>query len=103
MDNFQAVLDKISEIVQRYDSPEILQDEKLKDMHRHLSANLYFLNEHRIAFKKSWDAYYSQSKEGTNAAKERYADRMCPERYMARRLFDAGENVLISINNQLKY
>ena len=103
MSNFQEVLDKISDIVLKYDSGDILQDEKLKDMHRHLSANLYFLNEHRIEFKNKWEAYYSECKESTSAAKTRFADRMCPELYMSRKLYEAGENVLISINNQLKY
>lgn len=103
MDNFQKVLDTISSIVLRYDSPEILTDEKLKDMHRHLSANLHFLNEHRVEFKKQWESYYAECKESTSAAKTRFADRMCPERYMARKLGDSGQNVLISINNQLKY
>ena len=103
MDSFQSILDIIHGIVARYASDEILQDEDLKEMHRKLSANLYFLNEHRIAFKKDWDERYYICQEPTNASKQRYADKVCPELYMSRKLYDAAENVLISINNQLKY
>lgn len=106
MDNltyFQSVLDTIRKIIERYASDEVLHDDDLKEMHRKLSANMYFLNEFRIEFKKDWDNHWHNCEKQTNASKERSADKACSELYMSRKLYDAAENVLISINNQLKY
>ena len=100
---FQNTLDNIRNVVLDYRSEKVFQDVDYKAMHRKLSSNLYFLNEHRVQFKKLWDGYYAECKEKTNASKARFADRMCQELYMARKLYEAGEHVLISINNQLKY
>ena len=99
---FKEVLDLISEIVQKYESGEYLSEEALKQMHRLLSSNLYYLNEFRVGYKEQWDHVYKNSPEKTNAAKERYADQEVPELYMTRKLYDAGKEVLISIAINLK-
>lgn len=103
MHNFEDTLKNIREVVDTYRSDIVLQDEDYKRLHRKLSSNLYDLNEHRVEYKKQWDAYYAQSKETSDAAKGRFADRMIPELYLCRKIDRAGESVLISINNQLKY
>lgn len=103
MYDLETALEGIRGVVGEYNSEEVLTDQDFKRMHRKLSSELYALNESRCKYKDEWDSYYSLCKEKTNAAKERYADMKVPELYKCRKIWEAGENVLISINNQLKY
>lgn len=103
MDQFNEVLDTIRQIVERYRSGEYLDNDRLKDLHRELSANLYYLNEFRVQFKNDWDAAYHGSGEKTHAAKERIAESHVPELYLCRKLYEAGQDVLISMSLNLKY
>lgn len=103
MTEFDGVLDTIRQIVERYQSGEYLDEGTLKDLHRQLSANLYYLNEFRVDFKNQWDKEYMLCQEKTHAARERFADRQVPELYLCRKLCMAGQDVLISMSLNLKY
>lgn len=103
MTEFTLVLETIRQIIERYQSGEYIDEGTLKDLHRQLSTNLYYLNEFRIDFKNQWDKEYLSSQEKTHAGKEREADRRVPELYMCRKLCMAGQDVLISMSLNLKY
>lgn len=100
--DFNVVLRTISDIVARYQSGEFLTPETLRELHRELSTNLYYLNQFRCHFKDEWDRAYLECKESTAAAKTRYADREVKELYYCRKLAEAGRDVSISIGYQLR-
>lgn len=101
--SFEEILKDISDVVVAYRSDQYLDEGRLKDMHRKLSTALYFLNEHRDAYKRERDQAYHECKESSVAAKDRYADRVVPELYQTRVLYEAGQNVLMSMSINLKY
>ncbi len=98
MKEFTEVLLNIDTIIENYESGVF---RPLNDYSRELSCNMYFLIKHQIEFKSLWNAAYHRH-EGTNAAKERYADDTVPQLYMCRKIWEAAKNVSISIGYEIK-
>lgn len=95
----QEVLNKIADIVVLWETGAYTD---LNAMHRVLTSNMYYLAEYQVKARQDWLNHYYNSKQKTNAGKERDADIAVPELYVCRKLYDAAKGVSISISEQLK-
>jgi len=96
------VLDTISDIVEEYESGVWVNAERLKELHRILTSNMYYLTKLQIEFNQDWNRKYYLSSESSNAAKEKFADKEVPELYMCRKILDAAKGVSIAMGYELK-
>tara|TARA_R110001632_G_scaffold143061_3_gene259030 strand:- start:546 stop:878 length:333 start_codon:yes stop_codon:yes gene_type:complete len=78
------------------------QGAALCDMLRRGTALIYFLETYRAEIHKQWIATYHNT-EGTNAAKERQADKDHPELYLLRRLIPSANKVIEAMRSNLSY
>ena len=94
----EKVLDRISEIVLVYNSGEY---KDLFELRKNLTANMFYLSHHQVGAKKEWMFKYYNCKDGSNAAREKWADMQVPELYQCRKIYDAAKGVSISIGDEL--
>ena len=94
-------LDELNEIVNQF-YKAAPQGAALCDMLRRSTALVYFLETHRAEIHKQWIATYHQT-EGTNAAKERQADKDHPELYLLRRVIPSANKVVEAMRSNLSY
>ena len=103
MDNdFDLILDTISDIVEQYESGAYLAEGNLAELHRRMTANLYYLTKFQVDYREQWQAAYHNSPEKSSIGKERVADKLVPELYMCRKLYEAGKGVAIAMGYDLK-
>ena len=94
------ILIKISDCITRYESGEYLTKDKLLDLNRTLSANIYYLTKHNIeAFEKFNSIIYNSKLSVARATVD--AHQQHPELRMTRKILEACKGVSISINNEL--
>jgi hypothetical protein len=93
------ILEKISSIIETYESGSF---KDLQVMHRELTCNLYYLSQEQVKAHQEWNRQYYLSKETTNAAKERECDKLVPELYMIRKIYESAKNVSISMSQEIK-
>lgn len=95
----EEVLEKISEIVLIWNSG---QYKDLHEMRRQITSNLFFLSHYQIEAKKEWMFKYYNCNEGSNAAREKWADMQVPELYQCRKISETGKGVAIAIGEEIK-
>lgn len=95
----QGVLDKITAIIETYESGAF---KDLHVMHRELTSNMYYLAQEQVDARQRWLNAYYNSKESTNAGKERDADSTVRELYLCRKIMEAAKGVAISISLEIK-
>lgn len=93
------ILTKISDIIEVYESGSY---KNLSDMHRELTCNMFYLSKEQVEAHQKWNACYYNSKESSNAAKERECDREVPELYMCRKIMETAKGVAIAMGYELK-
>ena len=99
MENMQARLKKVSDIIHSYEMGEY---KDIFKMQRILVCNIHFLTDEQIKAKAEWNKQYYLHKSTVNAVKERHADRVVPELYMLRHHLKSATNVSISIAQEIK-
>lgn len=92
-------LDKITSIIEVY---EMGAYKDLKEMHRKLTCNIYYLSKFQVEAHQNWNAEYYKSSEKTNAGKEREADKNVPELYMCRKILETAKGVSIAMGYEIK-
>lgn len=95
------ILNKISSIIEEYNSGAYLTKERLLVMSRELSTNIYFLTKHNIEAFNDWNAIIYNDEGSVNKATVK-ADFEVPELRQTRKLLEACKGVSIAINNELK-
>lgn len=95
----EDILNKISDIIQTYESGAF---KDLHVMHRELTCNMYYLSIEQVKAHQKWNAHYYNSKETTNAGKERECDRDVPELYMCRKIMETAKGVSIAMGYEIK-
>lgn len=95
------ILNKISSIIEEYNSGAYLTKERLLVMSRELSTNIYFLTKHNIEAFNDWNAIIYKDEGSVNKATVK-ADFEVPELRQTRKLLEACKGVSIAINNELK-
>ena len=93
------VLEKITDLIATYEGGAY---KDLHIMHRELVCCMYHLSRVQIEAHQKWNATYYNSKEKTNAAKEREADKLVPELYMCRKILETAKGVSIAMTYELK-
>lgn len=95
------VLEKINKAVSDYETKELGLIHDQAEILRNLSTGIYFLAEHKTYYHNLWMALYFQCKETTAAAKERFADKNCPELYKVRQIMAAATKVQDSLRSTI--
>lgn len=93
------ILNNITSIINTYESGAF---KDLHIMHRQLTCNLYYLSQEQVKAHQEWNKQYYLSKATTNAAKERECDKLVPELYMIRKIYESAKNVSISMSQEIK-
>ena len=94
------ILEKISLIIETYESGQFINTEQLRVMARQLSSNIYYLTKHNIeAFEKHNSIVYNETTSNAKAVVK--ANEEVPELRMTRKILEAARGVSISINNEL--
>lgn len=95
----EEVLEKISAIIETYESGAF---KDLHVMHRELTCNMYYLSLEQVKAHQLWNKMYYESKENTNAAKERECDKLVPELYLCRKIMETAKGVSIAMSLEVK-
>jgi hypothetical protein len=93
------ILNKISDIIKSYQNKEY---KDLFEMQRELSCNMFFLKEMQVEFNIQWNNEYHNYESKVNAIKQRHADKVVPELYACRKIYEGANNVFLSIGRELK-
>lgn len=95
----EEILSKITDIIETYESGAY---KNLNVMHRELTCLMYYLSQEQVQAHQKWNACYYNSKEKSNAGKERECDREVPELYMCRKIMETAKGVSIAMGYELK-
>ena len=94
------ILDKISEIIIKYDSGEWQSVDNLRLLLRELSANYYYLTKENILFAQEWNKEVYSFK-GSDAAGQRYAELTVPHLRKTRKILTATNIVINAIRSEI--
>jgi hypothetical protein len=95
----EEILNKITSLIETYESGAY---KDLYLMHRELTCNMFYLSKEQVDAHQKWNRHYYNSKEKTNAAKERDCDREVPELYLCRKIMETAKGVAIAMGYELK-
>ena len=99
MKPFTEVLEKITDIVETYESGSYRD---LEVMHRELTCNMFYLSKHQVDYNVKWNQEYYNHNSTVNAVKERHAEKEVPELYMCRKIMETAKGVSIAIGYEIK-
>jgi len=94
------ILNKISQIITKYDGGEWESLENLRILLRELSSNYYYLTKHNIEYAQAWNMQVYNFK-GSNAAAQTFADLKVPELRITRKILMAADRVINSIRSEI--
>ena len=97
-----TILNKISEIIEHYESGSFNSLENLQTMLRELSSNYYYLTKINIESYNEWTSiiYNREDKESVASAKVK-ADYKVKELRMTRKILEATQHVIWSIRQEI--
>ena len=101
MKDIQVVLQRITDIVEKYESGKWVKEKDLAEMNRQLSACIYYITTEQVEAHQRWNAEYHNF-EGNNAQKERNADKEVWELYQYRKVIEAARGVNIAMGYELR-
>lgn len=94
------ILEKITSLIETYESGSWVSAEDLRVMLRELTSNIYYLTKHNIdSFKKHNEIQYKNKK--SVAFGKILADEQVPELRMTRKIIEAANNVKTSMVMEL--
>jgi len=94
------ILNKISDIITRYESGEWETTDSLREMLRELTSNIYFLSKYNIEFHEKHNAVQYKHK-GSVSSGLILANEQYPELRMLRKITEAANNVKSSMIMEL--
>jgi hypothetical protein len=96
----ETILNKITDLIQTYESGAWQTPDALREMLRELTANYYYLTKHNIeAYQKHNEIQYKHK--GSVAAGKILADEQVPELRMLRKIMEATDHVIWSMRSEL--
>ena len=96
----EEILEKISDLIETYESGSWQSVENLRVMQRELSANIYYLTKHNIEAFNKWNGIIHN--EATSHAKAvTKANYEVPELRMSRKILETARGVSIAMNSEL--
>lgn len=96
----ETVLEKISDLVDTYESGTWQSVENLRIMQRELVSYNYFLSKHNIEYFQQYNAVQYKHKGSVSAGKI-LAEEQVPELRMIRKIMEAIENVMWSMRSEI--
>jgi len=101
----EELINRITKIVEDYNSSSDHHPQGLLDMGRNLTTSLFLLEKFRAEKHKSFEAtVYSEKMNNQSVSSAiNTANVKHPELYMLRRLMESAEKVSIQINTELKW
>jgi hypothetical protein len=94
------ILTKITEIIERYESGEWLEADKLRVLLRELTSNIYYLTKYNIEYYEKHNAIQYKHK-GSVSAGLILANEQFPELRMLRKIIESANNVARSITMEI--
>ncbi len=101
MKELSEILDKISLIIDSYESGKFISLNDLRTINRQLSCNIYYLTKYNIEYFNEHNSIIYNEKTTSNAKAVVKANNDVPELRMTRKILDAAKAVSISLNNEL--
>ncbi len=96
MKSQKEILEKITTIIETYESGSWQSVENLRVLLRELSANHYYLTKFKIEYKNKHNEIEYKNKKSLGYGKL-LAHEQCPELYKCRYILDSAKNVMQSI------
>ena len=97
---YQDILNKITDIIETYESGAWVSSEKLSEMQRELTTNNYRLTKFNIEYFQSYNAVQYKHKGSVSAGKI-LAEEQVPELRMLRKYMEAIDNVIWSMRSEI--
>ena len=96
----ETILQNINTIIQRYESGEWLSLEKLRELLRELTSNMYYLTKYNIEYHEKHNAVQYKHK-GSVSSGLILANEQYPELRMIRKIMESANNVKSSMIMEL--
>jgi hypothetical protein len=96
----QEILQKITNLIETYESGVWVSAENLRVMLRELTANNYYLTKHNIEYFQKYNAIQYKHKGSVSSGKV-LAEEQVPELRMIRKIMEATDNVIWSMRSEL--
>tara|TARA_Y100000592_G_C5323120_1_gene245755 strand:- start:171 stop:485 length:315 start_codon:yes stop_codon:yes gene_type:complete len=94
------ILNKISDIIESYESGAWVTSENLRIMLRELSTNKYYLTKYNIEAYQKYNSIVYKCKKSVAYGKT-LADEQVPELRMTRKILEACKDVIMSMQQEL--
>ena len=96
----ESIVNKISDLIDTYESGAWQSTENLRILLRELSANYYFLTKYNIEAHQKYNEIMYNHK-GSVASGKIKAEKEVPELRMLRKIMEATQNVMWSIKSEI--
>jgi len=96
----EEILQKITNLIETYESGVWVSAENLRVMLRELTANNYYLTKHNIEYFQKYNAIQYKHKGSVSSGKV-LAEEQVPELRMIRKIMEATDNVIWSMRSEL--
>lgn len=96
----EKILNRISEIIETYESGSWQTSENLRVLLRELSSNIYYLSKYNIEYHEKHNAIQYKHK-GSVSAGLILANEQYPELRMLRKIMETADNVMRSMTMEL--
>ncbi len=96
----EEILNKITSIIETYESGVWVSADNLRVMLRELTANNYYLTKYNIEYFQKYNAIQYKHK-GSVASGKILAEEQIPELRIIRKIMEATENVMWSMKSEL--
>ena len=96
----QEILQKITNLIETYESGVWVSAENLRIMLRELTANNYYLTKHNIEYFRDYNAIQYKHK-GSVASGKILAEEQVPELRQIRKIMETTDNVIWSMRSEL--
>ena len=96
----EEILNKITAIIETYESGVWVSADNLRVMLRELTANNYYLTKYNIEYFQKYNAIQYKHK-GSVASGKILAEEQIPELRIIRKIMEATENVMWSMKSEL--
>ena len=96
----EEILQKITNLIETYESGVWVSAENLRVMLRELTANNYYLTKYNIEYFQKYNAMQYKHKGSVSSGKV-LAEEQVPELRMIRKIMEATDNVIWSMRSEL--
>lgn len=100
MKDLNTILERIQTAKETYDTLKLSQVSDQSQILRELTVSYHDLSDHRISAWEDWNYHYFEH-QGSNAAKEKYADFKVKELYLIRRTMESTKVLIECVRSTI--